>query len=198
MLITTDFGFLRYSIVYFTNSSDKPRTETSRGIIGQCKLLILIERPCLRTNINTYKRSSTTLKTVGCPFPRSRKTPKKKQNAPSSMSQRTLCPYPGCAGEDISRIYNILVPFVPRILIDRFAHSNWNLDKKPFYFSIKGVILFLDVSGFTPMTERLSQYGAIGGEMIRNGNRTMNDSCNSFSSLSLLHGTLEDRESVRR
>ena len=56
----------------------------------------------------------------------------------------------------------LLKPYVPRLLIDWVRESP---EKK--YYARDGSLAFVDISGFTALTERLSQRGKIGAELLR-------------------------------
>ena len=55
-----------------------------------------------------------------------------------------------------------LKPYVPRLLIE------WVRDSRPRrYLAVDGSLVFVDISGFTALTERLSRKGKIGAELMR-------------------------------
>ena len=55
-----------------------------------------------------------------------------------------------------------LKPYVPRLLIE------WMRDTpEPRYRAIDGSLVFVDISGFTALTERLARRGKIGAELMR-------------------------------
>jgi class 3 adenylate cyclase len=56
----------------------------------------------------------------------------------------------------------VLKPYVPRLLIE------WMLeDKERHYLPVDGSLAFVDISGFTALTERLARKGKIGAELMR-------------------------------
>lgn len=56
--------------------------------------------------------------------------------------------------------------FVPRRVVDWYCHTNASAVLEPTFVPIRAVVAFLDVSGFTPMTEKLSERGPEGAEVI--------------------------------
>jgi len=64
------------------------------------------------------------------------------------------------------KIPYLLRPFLPDLLVKRLINKRCvNAE----IFPLSGACLFLDVRGFTCMTESLSKYGTIGAEIIRDG-----------------------------
>lgn len=59
-----------------------------------------------------------------------------------------------------------LSPFVPGLVRRRFQ-LNAQLPTEPQIQTIDGVVMFVDISGFTPLTEFFSKQGAVGAEIIR-------------------------------
>src|SRR5215472_8600398 len=56
----------------------------------------------------------------------------------------------------------VLKPYVPRLLIE------WMLDDpETRYRAVDGSLAFVDISGFTALTERLARKGKIGAELMR-------------------------------
>ena len=54
-----------------------------------------------------------------------------------------------------------LWPYVPAVVID------WLLDSpEASYRTVQGTLSFIDISGFTQLTERLAQAGKVGAEEI--------------------------------
>ena len=57
--------------------------------------------------------------------------------------------------------------FFPNLLLKRLAGSRPVVDR-PAYDKFLGVALFLDISGFTPLTEAMAQRGSAGVEQLAN------------------------------
>jgi len=63
---------------------------------------------------------------------------------------------------DLERQGEMLKPYVPRLLIE------WlQLSPETSYRSVDGTLVFVDVSGFTALTERLAGRGKVGAELLR-------------------------------
>ncbi len=56
---------------------------------------------------------------------------------------------------------DLLVPYVPRLLIDWLRDTP---DQR--YRSVDGTLAFVDISGFTKLTERLARKGKVGAEEL--------------------------------
>ena len=56
--------------------------------------------------------------------------------------------------------------FVPRRVLQWYIRNVTTAVREPKIVPIRAVVAFLDVSGFTPMTEKLSQRGPEGAEMV--------------------------------
>ena len=57
---------------------------------------------------------------------------------------------------------DVLKPYVPRVLIEWVQHS----PEIP-YRQVEGSLAFVDISGFTALTERLARRGKVGAEILR-------------------------------
>src|SRR5919199_3314633 len=85
------------------------------------------------------------------------------------MSQRRAKIVPWAADPPVSRMAvdlataaasaELLTPYVPRLLIDWLRTS-----PSEQYHEIEGSLAFVDISGFTKMTERLARRGKVGAE----------------------------------
>jgi hypothetical protein len=77
---------------------------------------------------------------------------------------------PAGAGLDVTAVApplvggesEILKPYVPRLLIEWLRH-----DPAARYRPVDGSLAFVDISGFTALTERLARRGKIGAELMR-------------------------------
>src|SRR5207237_241912 len=56
----------------------------------------------------------------------------------------------------------VLKPYVPRLLIEWIRDS-----PESTYRAVDGSLVFVDISGFTALTERLARKGKIGAELMR-------------------------------
>src|SRR5207237_2873988 len=56
----------------------------------------------------------------------------------------------------------VLKPYVPRLLIEWIRDS-----PESTYRAVDGSLVFVDISGFTALTERLARQGKIGAELMR-------------------------------
>src|SRR5436190_12222865 len=56
----------------------------------------------------------------------------------------------------------VLKPYVPRLLIEWIRDS-----PESAYRAVDGSLVFVDISGFTALTERLARQGKIGAELMR-------------------------------
>ena len=63
---------------------------------------------------------------------------------------------------DRDRANEVLTPFVPRLVIDWLRESPDDL-----YREVEGSMAFVDISGFTALSERLARKGKIGAELMR-------------------------------
>ena len=63
---------------------------------------------------------------------------------------------------DRDRANEVLTPFVPRLVIDWLRESPNEL-----YREVEGSMAFVDISGFTALSERLARKGKIGAELMR-------------------------------
>jgi len=63
---------------------------------------------------------------------------------------------------DRDRANEVLTPFVPRLVIDWLRESPNDL-----YREVEGSMAFVDISGFTALSERLARKGKIGAELMR-------------------------------
>lgn len=51
-------------------------------------------------------------------------------------------------------------------MLEWYAANASGAVREPAIFGVRAVVAFLDVSGFTPMTERLSERGPVGAELV--------------------------------
>ena len=68
-------------------------------------------------------------------------------------------------GFDNLRLVKSLGTYVPRVLLERFVKEP-NPPEKPTIQEFPAVILFLDITGFTSLNERLAQLGPAGPELV--------------------------------
>ena len=57
---------------------------------------------------------------------------------------------------------DLLKPYVPRLLIE-WVHDSPEIP----YRQVEGSLAFVDISGFTALTERLARRGKVGAELLR-------------------------------
>ena len=57
---------------------------------------------------------------------------------------------------------DVLKPYVPRLLIE-WVHDSPEIP----YRQVEGTLAFVDISGFTALTERLARRGKVGAEILR-------------------------------
>ncbi len=55
---------------------------------------------------------------------------------------------------------SVLSPYLPRLVLD------WPTPEGPSYREIDGSLVFVDISGFTKMSERLAKFGKVGAEEV--------------------------------
>ena len=58
-----------------------------------------------------------------------------------------------------------LLPFLPRLTIE-WARESVDRDDGPAWKLVDGSLLFVDISGFTKMSERLARHGRLGAEEV--------------------------------
>src|SRR5215467_9465478 len=73
------------------------------------------------------------------------------------MTVTTLLDAPSFEGQG-----EVLKPYVPRLLIE-WVHET----PEDRYRAVDGSLAFVDISGFTALTERLARKGKIGAELMR-------------------------------
>ena len=84
----------------------------------------------------------------------------------------------------VAPLADLLVSYVPRIVARRLAEDPSPIDV-PRLDSAAGACLLLDITGFTPLTERLAQLGSVGAEKMAG---LLNDYFGALVAESFAHG----------
>jgi hypothetical protein len=74
------------------------------------------------------------------------------------LPSRRIAELGGCVGEPVDPTTD-LRPFVPRLVVEWLRET-----PDASYREIDGTLAFVDISGFTKMTERLARHGKVGAE----------------------------------
>ncbi len=69
---------------------------------------------------------------------------------------------PAATGRPDPTVSELLKPYVPRLVIDWLRTTPDALHRE-----VEGTLVFVDISGFTALTERLARKGKIGAELMR-------------------------------
>ena len=69
---------------------------------------------------------------------------------------------PAATGRPDPAVSELLKPYVPRLVVDWLRTSPDALHRE-----VEGTLVFVDISGFTALTERLARKGKIGAELMR-------------------------------
>jgi class 3 adenylate cyclase/tetratricopeptide (TPR) repeat protein len=75
---------------------------------------------------------------------------------PDTASGRAVCAEPGGSAPG-----NALAPYVPRLLVEWAREA-----PEATHRAVAGTLAFVDISGFTTMTERLARHGRVGAEEV--------------------------------